>query len=748
MMKKWSREHKKVYIRILFGSIGCVVITLLITSTILYMNFENIVLKQVYRSDSNSLDQIKAELSNLTETVTSLSTQIYHDPAVSKIRYYANLNIYDRIFAQQQLDNYRASLPFIESIYVYNAKSNQFYISSNNARNGIQLKSELDDKGILDLFKNYKDHRPFQPIPRTYNIGSLESTPVSSYTYLCYSIIDDNKDLNTAVVVNISASWLGLRIDQAEKELNEENTFIINQNGILYSSNDIQPMLTDMSDKHYIQKIIQDTSQSTYFVDRVDGIKSLITFTSPDQLGWRYVRITPYSNINHELSQMRYRTLYICFGILLLGLLISLTLSHGIYRPIDKVIRKFKTMEIERRDHHHILKQDFLRNTILGRETNNAEILQQKLQYFNSSLMVNSKSLIVLVRIDQFPTVLDQYKDDIKLIRYAIMNVCMEIASPIFQVEAIDMWDDSLLLVLNIQEPLIKMERESLIEMAEHMQLSITKHLKLSISITFSPVKESIEQCISDYNQVHEASFHRLFKGHGSVLFSDDIMDLKSKEYMFPVHKEKQFIESLMSGNMDKARSYYMDIVGEISEYSFTVVQLVISHLALTVNNVLKALKKNNAILTIPEFDTTFLLPNHVETIEEIHTSYFKIFEEISQKLEEKRNTKQDDLIRKVHQIIERDYSNSNLCLNSIADEFTMSPIYLSRLYKQLTTNALSDIISEMRLNKAKELLKTSEYTIVDIAEKTGFTSSSYFYRIFKSSTGITPSDYRKIKNV
>lgn len=744
MIKQWSREHKKVYIRILFGSIGCVIITLLITSTILYMNFENIALNQVYHSDSNSLNQIKSELSNMTDTVTSLSSQIYHDSAVSKLLHYANPSIYDAIFAQQQLDNYRASLPFIESIYVYNAKSNQFYISSNNMRNGLQAKSELDDKGIFEIFKNFKQYRPFHPIPRTYNIGTIEHSVVSSYTYLCYSIIDDNTDLNTAVVVNISASWLGLRIDQSEKKLNEENTFIINQDGILYSSNDMHPMLTDISDKTYIQKIIQDTSESTYFVDTVDEVKSLITYTSPDSLGWRYVRITPYSNIIQEISVMRYRTLIICIGILLLGVLISLTLSHGVYRPIDKVIRKFKTLETERRNHQHILKQDFLRSTILGRETNNTEILQQKLHYFNSGLMVNSKSLIVLIRIDQFTAVLEKYKDDIKLIKYAIMNVSTEIASPIFQIEAIDMGDDSLLLILNFHDPLYNMERDSLIEMAELMQLSITKHLKLSISITFSPVKESIEQCISVFNQVLEASYHRLFKGHGSILFSLDIMDLKSKEYMFPVHKEKQFIESLMSGNVDKARSIYIDIVGEISEHSFTVIQLVISHLALTVNNVLRALKKNNAILTIPEFDTTFLLPNHVETMEEINTPYFKIFEEIGQKLEEKRSTKQEDLIKKVHEIIERDYSNSGLCLNSIADEFSMSPIYLSRLYKQLTTNALSDIISEMRMNKAKELLKTSEYTVVEISEKTGFTSSSYFYRLFKNSTGITPSDYRK----
>jgi len=746
-MKQWSREHKKVYSRILLGSIGCVVITLLITSTILYMNFTSIALKQVYRSDSNSLNQIKTELSTMTETVTSLSSQIYTDPAVSKLLHYTNLNIYDAIFAQQQLDNYRASLPFIESIYVYNAKSNQFYISSNNARNGVQTKSELDDKGILDLFKKFKEHRPFQPIPRTYNISSIiETTLVSSYTYLCYSIIDDNNSLNTAVVVNISASWLGLRMDQSEKEISGNNTFIINQDGILYSSNDKQAMLTDLSDKTYIQKIIQDTSHSTYFVDTVDGVKSLITYTSPDSLGWRYVRITPYNTITQEISEMRYQILFICIGILLLGLLISLTSSHGVYRPIDKVIRKFKTLETENRNHQHILKQDFLRNTILGRETNKAEVLQQKLQSFNSGLKVNSKSLIVLIRIDQFPSVLEKYKDDITLLKYGIMNVCTEIASPIFQIEAIDMGDDSLLFILNFHDPLYNMERDSLIEMAEIMQLSITKHLKLSISITFSPEKESIEQCILVYKQVLEASYHRLFKGHGSILFSVDIMNLKSKEYIFPVHKEKQFIESLMSGNVDKARSFYIDIVGEISEYSFTVVQLVISHLALTVNNVLRALKKNNAILTIPEFDTTFLLPNRVETMEEINTPYFKIFEEISQKLEEKRSTKQEDLIRKVHQIIERDYCNSSLCLNSIADELSMSPIYFSRLYKQLTTKALSDKISEMRLNKAKELLKTSEYTIVDIAEKTGFTNSSYFYRLFKNSTGITPSDYRKAK--
>lgn len=743
-----SREHKKVYTRILMSFIGCVIVTLVATSTILYMNFESIALKQVYLADSNSLIQIKSEVSKMTETATSLSSQIYNDPAVLKLLYYEKPNIYDEIFAQQQLDNYRASLPFIESIYVYNAKSNQFYISSHTIRNGKQPKSELDDEGILSIFNNFKKYMPFQPIPRTYNIGSIETTRVSSYTYLCYSVINDNDFLNTAVVVNISDSWLAQRVEHTDGDSAGEQTFIMNEDGILYSTNWTKPLLTDLSGLSYIRNILKDANSSAYFVDSVNGVRSLVSYTSPDSLGWRYVRITPYDNITHDISQMRYRTFYIIAGILLLGLCISYISSHNVYRPFDKVLRKFKTLEAERRNHQYIVKQEFLRNTILGRETNLPWVLQEKLQYFESKLLVDHPSCLVLLKIDRFAYWFEHYQEDMKLLKYAMMNIGAEIASASFHVETVELGENHMLLILNARAPLQEQDREAMSGMMRQMQISIDKHLKLSVSFTASPMIESAEQWSGAYMQVLEASMHRLFRGHGSIIFSKDIMNLKSKEYVFPAHKEKLLVESIMKGSSDEAQSIYSEIVSETSEYPFAVIQLVISHLTLTINNILRSLKKNNAFLVAPDFDLTVSSLNQAETMEEIHLHFYNLFEDVSRMLEEKRSSKHEDLVKKVHEIIAREYSNPNLSLNSIADELSMSPVYLSRLYKQLTAGALSDVIGEMRMNKAKELLRGSEYTVSEIAEKTGFTNSSYFYRIFKKNNGITPNDYRKITSI
>jgi len=77
------RKHNlKLYTSLLFGFIASVSITLLVASTILHVNFEDIALKQVYRSDLNSLMLKSREVSNMTEIAKSLTYQIYSDSSL------------------------------------------------------------------------------------------------------------------------------------------------------------------------------------------------------------------------------------------------------------------------------------------------------------------------------------------------------------------------------------------------------------------------------------------------------------------------------------------------------------------------------------------------------------------------------------------------------------------------------------------------------------------------------------------
>ncbi|WP_332089597.1 AraC family transcriptional regulator [Paenibacillus sp. GYB003] len=733
------RENRNLYKHILISLVVSIVLTLLITSALLIMNFESIAIRQVSRSDLNSLKQASREAAKMTDTAKTLSFQIYGDLTISKLIFFPKPDIYDVTLAMQQLNNYRLSMPFIESIYVYNASSGMYYISSNTFRNGSQTEQELDDRGIVDILHNLKEYRPYVPIPRTYTIG--DGKQVSSYSYLSYDMLE--KNASAAVVVNIAESWVNQDFGKAPAG-SGANTFVMNERGVLHSRSGGDPMLTDYSGKGYIRKILDNRAASDYFVDTVDGVKSLVSYTAPDSLGWMYVRTTPYTEITREIAGMRTKTVYVSLSVLLLGLLLSVAATRKLYGPIDKVLMRLKTLEAERRNNRYIVKQHFLRDIVLRRETYGPEALQRKLTEFGSPLRVDHHARIVLLRLDRFAECVDRYRDDIKLIKYAITNICEEIGSASFHAEGVDLGDDRMLLLLASGDARRLSDRAALTGMLRSMQEAVRHHLKVSVSVTASPIGPSVDQCVLLYNEVKEASLHRLFYGHGCLLWSEDVMSLKQKDYAFPVQRERQLVDCLMTGKSDEAKTIYEEMVRATAEYPYNVVQLTISHLTFTVINVLNTIRKNNGIVVEADFDAALASLNQVEVIEEITSQFFGIFDRLSKRLEEKRSSKQDDLVKRINEIIERDYANPNLCLNSIADELDMSPIYISRLYKQLTFFALSDVIQEVRMAKSKQLLLESDYSVADIAKRTGFTNSSYFYRMFKKSNGVTPSDFRK----
>ncbi|MGV2884991.1 AraC family transcriptional regulator [Paenibacillus taichungensis] len=741
-MRKRSEDSQKVFARILIGIIVSTVATLLVASTILYVNYNRIALRQVYRTDMNGLTQTSREVSKMTETAKSLSYQIYQDYTISALLLYSNPSIYEITSAMEQLDNYRMSLPFIESIYVYNSKNDEFFISSNEVRNGQQSISEIDDQGITSILDRFHDYKPFVPIPRTYQVGSTEETQVSSYTYLCYDTINDNATLNYAVVVNIKDDWLSPNMNSADQP---GKTFIINEQGQLLSDFSNRALMKDLSNETFMQPILENKEQSAYFTADVDGKKSLITYTAPDNLGWRYVRITPYDLITSDIRNMRTHTVLFCLGLLIAGVVLSYLVSRKLYHPIDKVLVRMRVMEAERRGSLHLLRQDFLRGALQGRETVTGGMLEDRMKFYGSSVDVHRLTRLVLLRIDHFNDFSETYRDEVQLIKYAMMNICTETADLYYHTEAVDMGGDLITLIFNdkIQDE-AEHEHSPIEDLLRMMQAAVMTHLRCSISFTIGPAEDSLENSIASYTRSAEASLHRLFMGPGCLIYTSDIMAYHAKEYAFPVGKERQLIDCLMTGKTGEAKQVYADIVSETATYPFTVFQLALSHLTMTLNHVRNTLKKNNQ-LTLESISDRSMLPIHdAEDLSEVHAHFYRMFDELGSKVEEKRTLKHEELIRKINCIIERDYADTNLCLTSIADELAMSPIYVSRLYKQLTLKGLTDVINETRIAKAQFLLIETENSVADIAEQTGFTNSSYFYRMFKKFNGVTPNDYRR----
>ena len=93
-------------------------------------------------------------------------------------------------------------------------------------------------------------------------------------------------------------------------------------------------------------------------------------------------------------------------------------------------------------------------------------------------------------------------------------------------------------------------------------------------------------------------------------------------------------------------------------------------------------------------------------------------------------------------------YMRSNfagrLTLEFLAAHVHLSREYLSRYFKKYTGKTISEFLLEIRMSKAKEMLRTSSHSITDIAAYCGYPSVANFQKAFKKFVGMLPSAYRK----
>ncbi|CAM1347002.1 AraC family transcriptional regulator [Tenacibaculum insulae] len=82
--------------------------------------------------------------------------------------------------------------------------------------------------------------------------------------------------------------------------------------------------------------------------------------------------------------------------------------------------------------------------------------------------------------------------------------------------------------------------------------------------------------------------------------------------------------------------------------------------------------------------------------------------------------------------------------IKSIADQFYLSPNYVSVFIKKHAGISLQQYVIETKIKMAERLLKQTHLSINEIAEKLKFTDSSHFNRIFKKKVGVNPSDFKK----
>jgi two-component system, response regulator YesN len=141
---------------------------------------------------------------------------------------------------------------------------------------------------------------------------------------------------------------------------------------------------------------------------------------------------------------------------------------------------------------------------------------------------------------------------------------------------------------------------------------------------------------------------------------------------------------------------------------------------------------RSTIINTIYETENVFDLRDYMS----------KIFLEVTGYFAKKYGLKNKKVVERIKEIIHERF-RENIGATNISKDIFLTPNYICLIFKQETGETITDYITKVRIKKAKELLKTTDLKIMEIAGMVGYENSHYFSTVFKKTTGIFPQKYR-----
>lgn len=230
--------------------------------------------------------------------------------------------------------------------------------------------------------------------------------------------------------------------------------------------------------------------------------------------------------------------------------------------------------------------------------------------------------------------------------------------------------------------------------------------------------------------------------------FVDNVNLLKNVdelEYSYSIEKEKELLSAIKQLDEEKARRVMNEILASI----FVIEGVDLKVLRSRVFELVVLLSRTVMEVGV-EIDEVFgincyLLDDiyEINDLDELLHWSNNILKKFMDLVFGLRDIKNKDIIFKAIAYINKNYMN-RISLEEVSEHIALSPAYFSSIFKKEMDINFSDYLNKIRIENSKKLLLDSSIKLVDIAYLVGFSSQSYFTKVFKELEGITPGQYRQ----
>jgi two-component system, response regulator YesN len=334
---------------------------------------------------------------------------------------------------------------------------------------------------------------------------------------------------------------------------------------------------------------------------------------------------------------------------------------------------------------------------------------------------------------------MEQGFEETQLLQFAILNISVEWFRDRDEILAFSNRQGQTVILLSCNNP--DRDQELAFNVSKEIQGVILEKLKTQVSIGISNPAFLTKDIHVSYQEALSALEYRFLLGKNQIIH---IADMEKKQSLFPqpLDLEKKLLTNIKVGTIEESYQLIDLIFAQLEKSGLNRCKLYIMELLVMINKTFYELG-----LQLEPLWGDSLVPmteiHQYKTINEIKEWLKSVCKDANLIISEKRTSSAKQQVEQAKQYILEHYGDSSISLSSICQYLHVSVSYFSLIFKKETKETFVEFLTKFRLEKAKELLRGTDYKTYEIADMAGYSDPQYFSTVFKKQVGVSPTEYR-----
>lgn len=326
---------------------------------------------------------------------------------------------------------------------------------------------------------------------------------------------------------------------------------------------------------------------------------------------------------------------------------------------------------------------------------------------------------------------------------FAVLNIAEEICTKHSFGKVFIHRDDIVMLSVSEEQDEAAITGETL-DVLEEIRQNVQRFLKLTVTAGAGTVCQTPSLLFTSFTDALQALDYRLILGNNRVIWIEDVESRSNRLLAYDELTEQSLIRTIKLGTVQELTNTVDELFGglDVDQVSTQDYQIFLLEIMTSILRVAKEAGSDTTELFGSGFSSLMIM-NRFNNMGEAKQWIINVCSRLMDNIATERQSSYKILIEQAKEYIREHYIESDISIGKVCQHLHISTGYFSSIFKKEMKMTFVSYLLQIRLEAAKDMLRSTELKAFEIAEKIGFADPNYFSFCFRKKYGQSPKEYK-----